>query len=1268
MKSLKLSELVENFDYPFTRDNYIQWLGTNRAEMSWFFHRHDDALLSVLQFPDGKNAVVKIFANAEVSCAQEKPRADRALAFLHLMLTGDLPFTWEDEGDMQATQKVIHSFVGTAPIALTGAVMDLEGEMSDEMDELFQQHSQIAPNDFKLVENYLQNTFLLRGKSPYPCLVLSQNAHRRFYAFFNDQLNRRRSPGFSQMESCYFVFSDSTLVSFQDIFFHPYAGLIDPDFFETLELKSTTVEFNPYQFLGLYTRREENIFVKNMLAQVLADNFELNLTTSLGEKSVELVEVKGFKDPSEFPSRWKLTKEGSKLVLSCVPFEAYTSSIYLGHGSYYDVNTKNLFRNRFEEELKFWKVSPSKLILNGDGEFKFDLPQKFDPDDFIYRVETFNRRFDQNLEVEVEKVPSSELRLAVDLPRKDVEHLHFTLKWRDEVIGLPPGFSKILSCLDNGLGAFFWEENSQLAQRSQGHKRQNGLKLLRHAGFFHLLFQACMKAKESSLGEKKLVEQIKQLAIGAVLKIPLTESEKIQRVWLDEFGTKATKTINMFIKGFFYPTHNDHFFELGGELYETDTGPVIEIFHRYLANFLEGVMEERILEKQRFKEFSFVSEAYDDITAVVHVKGAFEGLLLTEALEQMEILFEGKPLETLESEDVETLFRVDESKTAIDWFELHPEVFFKGKRVSNSEDIVFHGPGCIEHQGQFYLISKKTLPKVKWLDYFWKRLAAKNAKKKFSWETRIEQVPKSQTLELLAMQEAGIPVEGGERWQEILDAFNKLKNRKSGEDDLDIPGYTVPLKSFQRIGTQWMIDLYQMGLGGILADDMGLGKTIQSIGALEWLRLKKKMGHCLVVVPTSLTYNWMSELEKFAPDMPCFNFSSQAWEQHEKFLKKNRHSLTVITYGLFARNCKNLENAAEWNIALFDEAQNLKNITATRTGYARKFPCESKFCLTGTPMENHYGEFYSLVDLAVPGALGSYAEFLKVYSFKASKGMDFEKMEQEVEYLKLKTSPLVMRRAKEKILSELPDKSEVTIKLEFEKQQEKIYRDIAIAYNKKIKEVVDERGSAKSQLEILSAILRLRQACSFPAALPRVEYDKDPPKIVTLMDQVEQIAQEGHKVLIFTNFKSTLEAIERKLELRGVRCFSISGGTARKKREKILGDFETHPEAAALAMTLKTGGVGLNLTCASYVFHIEPWWNPAAENQATDRAHRMGQKNKVQVYRYIMKDSIEEKIEVLKQRKGFAIDALLSEKVDGMSKATYSKSGLTYEDFEFLLS
>lgn len=1263
MRFPDLSELIHDFNYPFPKDNFVQWLETNRPSMDWFFHRQGDALLSALKFSDGKSVIIKIFPSGELEClSKSKSHVDQSFAFLHVLLNDELPYSWEDIQDLEAVRAVVDSFTGRAPIDFEGVIMDLEGETSDEMDELFEEKGVIASCFYNTKENFLNNEFILKGRNPYPCLVLSPIMHNRYYSFFEGQLNKRRGPNFSQMESCYFSFSDKTLVSFLDIFFHPYAALIGPDFFETLNFDKTSINFNPYQFLGLYTRKEENIFVKNLLGKVLETGHELELTRSLVGKTHELIKVLGFEDPSDKQTQWRVYKKAAKLILSCEPFSAYQSSVHLGHGSFYDLETKRLFRNRFQEEVKFWQkeIGDAKF----DGDFKVQLPESFDPDDFIYKLDTFNRRFDQNLEVEVEKVPAEEIELAVDLANRRVEHLHFSLYWKEDKIPLPKGFDTVFRAMEEGLGSWFWEDNKDLAPRTKGEKRTNTLKLLRHAGFFHLLFQEAT----TNIDDKKLLHRAKELAIASVLKHPTYDDQEVSDVWAEDFGSKSSIALNRFIADFFSEDKKEHFFQSRGEFYEVDLGPIMRLFFNYLADLLRRTLDEKLYMKQRFKEFKFIEGSRRENTAVLSLKGAFEGLIMSEPTSGLRILFEGKPVEALEEEDVQSVFRIDEGKEAIDWFELHPEVFFKGRRVRKSNDLVFHGGGFVEHQGQFYLISKNALPKVKWLDYFWKRLRSKGNKKEFAFEGSIEQVPKSQTLELLAMKEAGMPIEGGKRWQTIEESFHRLKNRTPGETDLDIKNYQVPLKGFQRIGTQWMLDLISLGLGGVLADDMGLGKTIQSIGALEWLRLKRKMGHCLVVVPTSLTYNWMSEIEKFAPKIKAFNYSSQNRDKHAEFLKKNKQTVTVITYGLFARNCKYLADDAHWNLVFFDEAQNLKNIKATRTGYARKFECDAKFCLTGTPMENHFGEFYSLIDLAVPGALGPYAQFMRTFDFKASKGVSFDRLERDVEFLRLKTGPLVMRRTKEKILSELPEKSEQTLKLDFEKKQEEIYRDIAIAYNKKIKEVVDERGSAKSQLEVLSAILRLRQACSYPDALPQVDYDKEPPKIKTLTAQLEQVSQEGHKALVFTNFKSTLEAIEWKIKNIGVPCFSISGATTKAKREKILKAFEETEGSAVLAMTLKTGGVGLNLTAASYVFHVEPWWNPAAESQATDRAHRMGQKNKVQVYRYIMKDSIEEKIEVLKQRKTFAIEGLLSEKVDGLKKASYAKSGLTYEDFEYLIS
>jgi len=456
---------------------------------------------------------------------------------------------------------------------------------------------------------------------------------------------------------------------------------------------------------------------------------------------------------------------------------------------------------------------------------------------------------------------------------------------------------------------------------------------------------------------------------------------------------------------------------------------------------------------------------------------------------------------------------------------------------------------------------------------------------------------------------------------------------------------------------------------------MGLGKTLQTLTFLARLRNEDRLGTVLLVVPTSLTYNWLSENEKFTPDLPMRMFSPKA---KDSFAAK-APGVLLTTYGLLQEHAAFFKQFS-WDIAIFDEAQNLKNISTQRTATARSLDVNIKICLTGTPLENHLGEFYSLVDLCVPGCLGDLDEFRKIYVNPENILTD------DLRYLRLKTKPLVLRRTKAEILAELPEKQESRVILPFDEKQKKIYRDIAISYNDKVQAAIAEKGEAQSQLQMLTALLRLRQACSDPAALPGINYQKIPPKIEALTEALAEIVDAGESALVFTQFLHTLDRSANVLRASGLPVFVIHGALARAGRERALHDFNACLGGAILIMTLKTGGVGLNLTKASYVFHLEPWWNPAVENQATDRAHRLGQKRAVQVYRYIMHESVEEKIERLKAQKQRRFDAMFTEletppTAEGITGESTSDSTsessaacrknashLSRADFEFLLS
>ena len=631
--------------------------------------------------------------------------------------------------------------------------------------------------------------------------------------------------------------------------------------------------------------------------------------------------------------------------------------------------------------------------------------------------------------------------------------------------------------------------------------------------------------------------------------------------------------------------------------------------------------------------------------------------------EGAQLSLDDQSIEELHDEDFVSEFILEETpdqQGRIDWFELHPKFFFKGVEIDEEQAKRLSETGMITFQGKIYRLNASSIPSLEKLTHFWDQLAGMQGPKKGNKKAdRIYRLPKHYTLELLALRSTGVRVRGGPIWDQIVTFYDTLDQDRP---PLDLPSdFKGELKPYQHRGVQWIHDLYRLGLGGILADDMGLGKTVQTLVFLSMLREKKELGHSLIVVPTSLTYNWFSESAKFTPDLPIHIFQSKEISKAKEFLDQNPDSLLVSTYGLLAEH-EAFFSTYRWNIHIYDEAQNLKTITAKRTTVSRKIPARFKLCLTGTPLENHMGEFFSLMDLVVPGALGPFDQFRKTYMQSYAPEMD------RIQYLKSKTRPLVLRRTKSAILKELPPKTESTVKIPFTEKQLAIYRDIALSWNSRVRQAITEGGEAKSQLIMLTALLRLRQVCSAPSAIPNVNYTEIPPKLSLLVDNLKGITESGESALVFTQFLGTFDLLAKELKRANIPFFALHGKVSRKDREDQLRKFQEHNSGGAvMLMTLKTGGVGLNLTKASYVFHLEPWWNPAVENQATDRTHRIGQTKPVQVYRYIMSESVEEKIEILKGRKSAQFNALFSDVETAQELGEGGTFTLSMKDFEYLL-
>jgi SNF2 family DNA or RNA helicase len=600
-------------------------------------------------------------------------------------------------------------------------------------------------------------------------------------------------------------------------------------------------------------------------------------------------------------------------------------------------------------------------------------------------------------------------------------------------------------------------------------------------------------------------------------------------------------------------------------------------------------------------------------------------------------------------------------QSQIDWFELNPEVYFNGRPVDIGKIKFKSGRRFMEYQGQLYMIDSRTLPKVQALMHFWEKIESKTKKKKSGENHKFLTLPKHSILELLHLHYMGIKIKHGFRWKKILDFYENLGSEKL---TIDLPAsLNKILKPYQRIGFRWLYDLYHLRLGALLADDMGLGKTIQTLSFLNQLHQENELGCSLVVVPTSLVYNWLSEIEKFVPSLPVKVFSAQTKNEFKTNLEP---CVYVATYGLMVEHSEFILEK-KYNVVVFDEAQNLKNLSSQRTTVARQINAKFKVALTGTPLENHYGEFYSLIDLVLPGALGDYSKFARFAGL--TKALDAKIDPEFLMYVKNIIRPIFLRRSKKDAGLNLPPKVESVRPLDMDETQKQLYRNLAVSMNERVQEMIDQKGVANVQLEMLTVLLRLRQICSDPAAVPGVEYKNISPKILSLLEEVEDAISEGESVLVFTQFLSTLGRIQGELRNRGVEFRVIMGETPRSAREQILKEFQASDKPMALIMTLKTGGVGLNLTKASRVFHVEPWWNPAVENQATDRVHRMGQEKDVNVVRFIMKDTVEERIQQLKDLKGKKFSALFeAEDAKDFDSNLSASSFLTKSDFQHLLS
>jgi superfamily II DNA or RNA helicase len=568
--------------------------------------------------------------------------------------------------------------------------------------------------------------------------------------------------------------------------------------------------------------------------------------------------------------------------------------------------------------------------------------------------------------------------------------------------------------------------------------------------------------------------------------------------------------------------------------------------------------------------------------------------------------------------------RFERNKDKLDWFQLD--------LIVNDEDFdVIRNAEITDN----FLISNKGLvllsDEQKDLLRFMKRYT------KFEGEKKDESkglnrfglfLQRSRIFELFELKRLGIEGALTKEEEEFCEKILTMQGMPQYEPD---KRYKDIARPYQLEGHSWLRFLYEHKFGACLADDMGLGKTLQAIMLLQ--TLKTKISKVLIICPVSILYNWRNELEKFSD----LTYSIYYGDEREF---KSDAQVILTSYGLMKKESISTLGETDFDILIFDEVQHLKNIRSLGANAARQLKAKFRICLTGTPVENDLSEFYNIMDLCVPGIWGDL-------------GMIRSTSKNKNRLLARRTvKPFILRRTKDQVLKELPEKVENHIFLDFSNEERDFYKQKLNAIRSNML-----APGAKRYGEVLKSLLEMRQLCL---------WQKQPTfhstKIDFLMENLEQLVTEGHKTLVFSQFTTYLDLIENKIKVAGWKMARIDGSQSIKKRTEMVEYFQ-NGEAQIFLISLKAGGFGLNLTAASYIFLMDPWWNPAVERQAIDRAHRIGQENKLTVYRPIIKDSVEEKVLVLQQSKRELFRDLMAEDDDD-----YFSGKLTMEDFQHLLS
>jgi non-specific serine/threonine protein kinase len=490
-----------------------------------------------------------------------------------------------------------------------------------------------------------------------------------------------------------------------------------------------------------------------------------------------------------------------------------------------------------------------------------------------------------------------------------------------------------------------------------------------------------------------------------------------------------------------------------------------------------------------------------------------------------------------------------------------------------------------------------------------------------------------------------------------LDEKKKLLLNENPEShsDIAIPEeINAVLRPYQVAGFQWLAYLEKVKWGGLLADDMGLGKTVQTLTFLQYYKTKNQGIHALVICPTSLLYNWENEIRKFAPQLTYLIHHGSS--RTLKYTELSGYDIIISTYGtlrsdaeLFAKN--------EVDYIVLDESQTIKNPNSKVAKAAQFIPARNRIALSGTPMQNNTFDLYSQMNFLNPGMLGNKEFFKEQFAKPVDKFQDQETKD----HLRKLVYPFMLRRTKEQVADDLPDKTDITLYCEMGPQQRAIYEAYKNMYRSRILGSIEQQGIEKSQFAILQGLMKLRQICDSPAILrDEQKFDNHSAKLDELTRELEENTGE-HKVLIFSQFLGMLALIREKLKQHQIPFQYFDGSYTAIQREQAINEFQNNQACRVFLISLKAGGMGLNLTAADYVYIVDPWWNPAVEQQAIDRTHRIGQTKNIFAYRMICKDTVEEKIMLLKEKKNSLVK-------DIISKDQHMIKQLTRDDVSYLFS